>query len=173
MFRLTIEDVFFIRGRGSVVTGKIEAGTVHTGDEALIDGNGPVRVDGIEAFRKVLDQASAGENVGLLFSTLEKSQLRRGAVVSSAGDAAPPAEPRAPETPVTPGGDPRFAQVHAQRAQFLEMHTAGLMTEEQIDESLRALTFAADHRQWLMKARTDDWYSSVDGTEWRPDTPPA
>ncbi len=60
MFRMTIAEVFFIRGRGSVATGKIEAGTLRVGDDVLIDGNGPVRVDGIEAFRKMLEQAAAG-----------------------------------------------------------------------------------------------------------------
>ena len=172
MFRMTIADVFFIRGRGSVVTGKIEDGTLRVGDEVLIDGSGPVRVDGIEAFRKVLKQAAAGENVGLLFSKLEKSQLKPGAVITGASDttasAVPSPSPSAPRS----GRDPRFASIEQQRAQFLEMRRAGLMSEEQIDESLRGLIFAADHRQWLMKAAGESWFSSSDGESWNQDTPP-
>ena len=169
---VTIDDVFFIRGRGAVATGKVEEGTLRVGDEVLIDGAGPVRVDGIEAFRKRLNEASAGENIGVLFSQLERDQLRRGAVITAAGDGASlissPAAPTAP----TSGRDPRFASTKEQRTQFLGMRDAGLMTDEQIDESLRGLIFSADRRQWLLTAHSNAWLSSVDGTEWHPDTPP-
>lgn len=171
MFRMTIEDVFFIRGRGSVVTGKIEDGMLRVGDEVLIDGKGPVRVDGIEAFRKVLDQAAAGENVGLLFEKLEKSQLSPGAVVTAAGETSTFAMPGATSSPPPSGRDPRFASTEAQRTQFLQLRSAGLMTDAQIDESLRSLIFAVDHRQWLLTGRSESWYSSVDGEDWAQDTP--
>ena len=172
MFRMTIADVFFIRGRGSVATGKIEDGTLRVGDEVLIDGNGPVRVDGIEAFRKLLEQAAAPENVGLLFSKLERGQLKPGAVITGVGDApATPVSGPAPPSPLS-RHDPRFATIEQQRAQLLEMRSAGLMTDAQIDESLRGLIFAADHRQWLMKAGSESWFSSSDGESWNQDTPP-
>ena len=173
MFRMTIADVFFIRGRGAVATGKIEDGTLRVGDEVLVDGSGPVRVDGIEAFRKVLEQAAAPENVGLLFSKLERSQLKPGAVITGAGDAPASAVPGPPPLGPLSGHDPRFASTEQQRAQLLEMRSAGLMTDAQIDEALRGLIFAADHRQWLMKAGSESWFSSFDGEEWRQDTPPA
>jgi hypothetical protein len=173
MFRMTIADVFFIRGRGSVATGKIEDGTLRVGDEVLVDGNGPVRVDGIEAFRKVLEQAAAPENVGLLFSKLERSQLKPGAVITGVGGARASAVPGpSPSGPVS-GHDPRFASTEQQRAQLLEMRSAGLCTDAQIDESLRGLIFAADHRQWLMKAGSESWFSSSDGESWDQDAPPA
>ena len=170
MFRMTIDDVFFIRGRGSVVTGRIADGTLRVGDEVMIDGKGPVRVDGIEAFRKVLEQAQAGDNVGLLFKKLAKNELTRGAVITAAGD--PSAFPSSPAPTPPSGRDPRFASTEAQRAQFLEMRGTGLMTDAQIDESLRGLIFDSDHRQWLLKAGSESWYSSSDGVEWTQDTPP-
>jgi translation elongation factor EF-1alpha len=180
---MTVDDVFFIRGRGAVATGRIEQGTLRTGDEVLIGGNGPFRVDGIEMFRKVLDEAHEGDNVGLLFKQLDRDQIPRGAIVTAGDDSvsafAPPSPTDAAPIPVatatgTSGSDPRFASVAAQRAQFLEMRQAGLMTDAQVDESLRSLIFVADRRQWLLKARDETWYSSVDGGEqWRPDTPPA
>jgi translation elongation factor EF-Tu-like GTPase len=84
VFRLTVDDVFSIRGRGTVVTGEVELGSVRVGDEVRIDGGGAVRLDGIEAFRKVLNEAQAGDNVGLLFSTLSRDDIRRGAVITDA-----------------------------------------------------------------------------------------
>jgi elongation factor Tu len=84
MFRLTVDDVFSIRGRGTVVTGEVELGSVRVGDEIRIDGGGAVRVDGIESFRKLLDEAQAGQNVGLLFSSLSRDDVSRGAVISDA-----------------------------------------------------------------------------------------
>lgn len=172
---MTVEDVFFIRGRGAVATGRIEEGTLRVGDEVVIGGAGPFRVDGIEMFRKVLDEAHAGDNIGVLFKKLEREQIPRGAIITAVGDPAPGyAQPSGPAAaPGASAPDPRFASTQAQRAQFLEMRGAGLMNDEQIDQSLRSLIFTADHRQWLLKAHDETWYSSVDGDEWRPDTPPA
>jgi hypothetical protein len=181
VFRMTVDDVFFIRGRGAVATGRIEEGSLRVGDEVRIGGNGPFRLDGIEMFRKVLDEAHQGDNVGLLFRQLERDQIPRGAIMTAGGDSASAFAPPSPTAaaPIaaatgtgTSASDPRFASVAAQRAQFLEMRQAGLMTDAQIDESLRSLIFAADRRQWLLKARDETWYSSPDGEEWFPDTPP-
>ncbi|WBQ03130.1 EF-Tu/IF-2/RF-3 family GTPase [Kribbella sp. CA-293567] len=85
-FTLPVEDVFAITGRGTIVTGRITSGTVRTGDQVLIMRAGqPVattRVTAIEAFRKTLTAASAGENVGLLLEGIDKSQVLAGDVIS-------------------------------------------------------------------------------------------
>jgi elongation factor Tu len=83
MAHMTVDDVFSIRGRGTVATGKIEDGTLRVGDEVWINDQGPVRIDGIEQFRAIVDQAQTGDEVGLLFRTLDKGQIERGDVVSS------------------------------------------------------------------------------------------
>jgi translation elongation factor EF-Tu-like GTPase len=85
-FALPVEDVFSITGRGTVVTGRITTGTVSEGDQVLIMRAGQqvamTRVTGVEAFRKVLKTASAGENVGLLLEGIDKSQVLAGDVIS-------------------------------------------------------------------------------------------
>lgn len=82
-FRLVVEDVFTISGRGSVATGTIETGTVKVGQEVRISRAGTVltttSVRGVEMFRKVLDSASAGDTVGLLLAKQEN--LMRGDVI--------------------------------------------------------------------------------------------
>ena len=90
MFRMTVEDIFFIRGRGLVATGRVEDGVLQVGDEVHIGDRGPFRVDGIEAFRKILDQAQAGDNIGVLFKGLDKGDIERGAVMTTgAGSSGP------------------------------------------------------------------------------------
>lgn len=176
MFRMTVADVFFITGRGLVATGKIEDGTLRVGDEVRVNNGPQVRVDGIEAFRKVLDQAQTGDNVGLLLKGLDRSDVKAGDVIT--GEAAPgdivgaqaPAPPPPAFTPPT-GKDPRFARAEAQRAQFLSMRESGLMSEAQIDEALNGLMFSAAGRHWLLRADGDAWYSS-DGGNWKHDSPP-
>ncbi len=87
---MTVEDVFVIKNRGLVATGRVESGTLRVGDTVTIDGGQGVQVDAIEKFRKKLDEATVGENVGVLFKGVDKSQIDRGAVLtSSGGDAAP------------------------------------------------------------------------------------
>ena len=89
-FRMTVEDVFVIKNRGLVATGRVESGTLRVGDTVTIDGGQGVAVDAIEKFRKKLDEATVGENVGVLFKGVDKSQIGRGTVLtSSGGDAAP------------------------------------------------------------------------------------
>jgi translation elongation factor EF-Tu-like GTPase len=83
MFRLTVEDVFAIRNRGIVATGRVESGTLRVGDTVQIDGTLEARVDAIEVFRKSIDEANAGENIGVLFKGVEKNQLNRGSVLTS------------------------------------------------------------------------------------------
>jgi elongation factor Tu len=87
-FRMTVEDVFSIAKRGTVVTGKIEQGTLNVGDEVTIQrGNGEKRalVTGIEMFRKTLNQANAGDNVGILLKDISKQDVQRGDVLLSPG----------------------------------------------------------------------------------------
>ena len=79
---MTVEDVFMINGRGTVVTGRIESGTVQVGMQVNVVRDGGVavttEVTGIEKFRKVLDTATAGDNVGLLLEGLSQEQLHAG-----------------------------------------------------------------------------------------------
>jgi translation elongation factor EF-Tu-like GTPase len=89
MFRLTVEDVFVIRNRGVVATGRVESGLLRVGDTVQIDGSLEARVDGIEVFRKKIDEAKIGDNIGVLFKDIEKSQLNRGSVLTAAGEFPP------------------------------------------------------------------------------------
>jgi len=87
-FRMTVEDIFNIKGRGTVVTGKIETGTLKVGDEIAIQGrNGEKRiiVSGIEMFRKTSNQAGTGDNVGLLLKDLDRSDVQQGDVLLPPG----------------------------------------------------------------------------------------
>jgi elongation factor Tu len=79
-FRMTVQDVFTIRGRGTVVTGQIENGTLNVGDEVSLLRNGSikrVKVAGIEIFQKQLQQAQAPAEVGVLFTNLDKRDIQR------------------------------------------------------------------------------------------------
>jgi hypothetical protein len=171
MFRMTVEDIFVIRGRGLVATGRVEDGTLRVGDEVQINADRRVRVDGIEAFRKMLEQASAGDNIGVLFKDLDRDDVKSGDLLSGEGASVGLPPPPPPPTTPAPGRDPRFAQAEAQRAQFLTMREAGLMSDAQIDESLRALMFSLDGRHWVLNAGSEHWFSS-DGGDWKHDTPP-
>lgn len=84
-FRMTVQDVFFIKGRGTVVTGQIESGTLSVGDEIQIQGKSSSKtavVTGIEMFRKVLTQVQAGDNVGVLLKDISKQDVQRGDVLT-------------------------------------------------------------------------------------------
>jgi translation elongation factor EF-Tu-like GTPase len=86
---MTVADVFAIRNRGTVATGRVESGTLRVGDTVQIDSTLRARVDGIEAFRKSIDEAKVGDNIGVLFKGIEKSQLSRGSVLTAAGEFPP------------------------------------------------------------------------------------
>jgi elongation factor Tu len=91
-FLMAIEDVFSIKGRGTVVTGRIERGKVHINDEIEILGfTEPKKtvVTGVEMFRKLLDQGQAGDNVGCLLRGIEKEQIERGQVLAKGGTITP------------------------------------------------------------------------------------
>ena len=84
LFRMTVQDVFSIRGRGTVVTGQIESGTLNVGDEISFRRQGSFKktvVMGIEAFRKLLQQAQAGDNVGVLLRDINKDDIQRGDIL--------------------------------------------------------------------------------------------
>jgi elongation factor Tu len=91
-FLMPIEDVFSITGRGTVVTGKIESGTVHVGDEIEIVGIKPTAkttCTGVEMFRKLLDEGQAGDNVGVLLRGTKKEEVERGQVLARPGSITP------------------------------------------------------------------------------------
>jgi len=94
-FLMPIEDVFGIKGRGTVVTGRIERGRIRPGDEVEIVGFGPTRrtvVTSVEMFRKVLDEGIAGDNVGCLLRGVERDEVERGMVLAKPGSITPHTE---------------------------------------------------------------------------------
>ena len=91
-FLMAIEDVFSIKGRGTVATGRIERGVVKVNEEVEIIGFGDTKktvVTGVEMFRKLLDQGQAGDNVGCLLRGVEKDQIERGQVLAKPGSITP------------------------------------------------------------------------------------
>ena len=91
-FLMPIEDIFSISGRGTVVTGRVERGTVKVGEEMEIVGFRDTQkkvITGVEMFKKLLDQGEAGDNVGLLVRGLEKDEAERGQVVAKPGSITP------------------------------------------------------------------------------------
>jgi elongation factor Tu len=91
-FLLPVEDVFSITGRGTVGTGRVERGRVKVGDEVERVGLKETRktvVTGVEMFRKLLDEAQAGDNIGILLRGIEKEELERGMVVAAPGSITP------------------------------------------------------------------------------------
>ena len=91
-FLMPIEDVFGIKGRGTVVTGRVERGIVKAGEEVEIVGFGETRkttCTGVEMFRKTLDSGEAGDNVGCLLRGIEREDIERGQVLSKPGSIKP------------------------------------------------------------------------------------
>ncbi len=121
-FLMPIEDVFSIKGRGTVGTGRIERGTIKPGDEVEIVGLRPTRktvVTGVEMFNKTLDQGLPGDNVGCLLRGVEKKELERGQVLAAPGSITPhtrfegevyvlTADEGGRKTPFFPGYRPQF-----------------------------------------------------------------
>ncbi len=94
-FLMAVEDVFSIKGRGTVVTGRIERGTIKVNEEIEIVGIKPTKksvVTGIEMFHKLLDQGQAGDNAGILLRGVEKDDVERGQVLAKAGSITPHSE---------------------------------------------------------------------------------
>src|SRR5438552_1714600 len=91
-FLMSIEDVFGIKGRGTVATGRVDRGTIKVGEDVEILGIREARksvVTGVEMFRKLLDQGEAGDNIGLLLRGLERDDIERGQVVAKPGSVKP------------------------------------------------------------------------------------
>ncbi len=91
-FLMPIEDVFAIKGRGTVVTGRVERGKVKLGDEVEIVGLKETRttvVTGVEMFRKLLDEGMAGDNIGVLLRGIERTEVERGQVLAKPGSIQP------------------------------------------------------------------------------------
>ncbi len=95
-FLMPVEDIFSITGRGTVATGRIERGRIHTGDPVEIiglqEGSMKSTVTGVEMFRKILDEGEAGDNVGLLLRGIDKNEIKRGMVVCAPGTVTPHTE---------------------------------------------------------------------------------
>jgi len=91
-FLMPIEDVFSISGRGTVVTGRVERGKVKVGEEVEIVGFAPTRktvATGVEMFRKLLDEGTAGDNIGVLLRGIKKEEVERGQVLAKPGSITP------------------------------------------------------------------------------------
>jgi elongation factor Tu len=91
-FLMSVEDVFSITGRGTVATGRVERGRVKVGDNVELVGIQDTKksvVTGIEMFRKVMDEAQAGDNIGILLRGIEKDQIERGQVICAPGTIQP------------------------------------------------------------------------------------
>jgi elongation factor Tu len=91
-FLMPIEDVFSIKGRGTVVTGRVERGVVKVNEEIEIVGLKETRkrvVTGVEMFRKLLDQGQAGDNIGCLLRGIDREEVERGMVLAKAGSITP------------------------------------------------------------------------------------
>ncbi|MFQ5341422.1 MAG: elongation factor Tu, partial [Anaerolineae bacterium] len=92
-FLMPIEDVFSIKGRGTVVTGRVDRGVVHVGDEieivGLSDEIEKTVVTGVEMFRKILDEGQAGDNIGVLLRGIDRDEVERGQVLAKPGSITP------------------------------------------------------------------------------------
>ena len=91
-FMMPVEDVFSIKGRGTVVTGRVDRGKIHTGDEVEIVGLRPTRktvCTGVEMFHKTLDEGMAGDNCGLLLRGINRDDVERGMVIAKPGSITP------------------------------------------------------------------------------------
>jgi elongation factor Tu len=91
-FLMPIEDVFSIKGRGTVATGRVERGLLKVGEEVEVVGIRPVQrtiATGVEMFKKILDQAQAGDNIGALLRGIERTDIERGQVLAKPGSITP------------------------------------------------------------------------------------
>ncbi len=94
-FLMPVEDVFSIKGRGTVATGRVERGVVKVNDEVEVVGINPTKkvvVTGVEMFKKLLDQGQAGDNIGVLLRGVERTDIERGQVLAKPGSITPHTE---------------------------------------------------------------------------------
>ena len=83
MFRMAVEDVFTIRRRGTVATGRVESGQLRVGDVVRVNDGDSFTVTGIEMFRKNTDTAGPGETVGILLKDADEGQINRGDILTA------------------------------------------------------------------------------------------
>ena len=124
---MPIEDVFGIKGRGTVATGRIERGIVNTGETVELvgihDKSRQLVVTGVEMFKKTLDQGEAGDNVGLLLRGIEREELERGQVLAKPGSVKPGTKFKAEVLrPLQGGGRPPHAVLRRLPAAVLPAH---------------------------------------------------
>lgn len=169
-FVMTIKDIFSIP-RGPVVTGTVEQGIVRTGQQIEITGGGITRravVKIVELFRKVLTEAHAGQNVGLLLEGVRREDLAVGQMMRTATASA---APRPAAGSVAPVADPRFGRAEAEYARLRQAFDDGTLTADAFEGALSKLTFEYGGRYWMIGANTGQWYASQ-GDQWVTATPP-
>jgi len=151
--RMTIDDVFHITGRGVVAVGKVDAGIVMVGDDIEIRQNGLLAanatVTGVEMFRKQMDVAGVGDNVGLLLSGVTKEQLKRGMQIVSPG-AASAGFNSTPAKPVTVDGVPVTTTFNTSGTpgSGTAPQFSSFNKDETVDELSNAAASAADHKDF-------------------------
>jgi len=151
--RMTIDDVFHITGRGVVAVGKVDAGIVMVGDDIEIRQNGLLAanatVTGVEMFRKQMDVAGVGDNVGLLLSGVTKEQLKPGMQIVSPG-AASAGFNSSPAKPVTVDGVPVTTTFNTSGAPGggTEFEFSSFNKDETVDRLSDAAASAADHKDF-------------------------
>ena len=125
-FLMPVEDVFGIKGRGTVATGRIERGIVKVGDEVELVGVKPTRkivVTGVEMFKKLLDEGRAGDNVGCLIRGIEREEIERGQVLAKPGSIKPHTKFTRPGLrPDQGGGRPPYPLLQRLPAAVLPAH---------------------------------------------------
>ena len=137
-FLMPVEDVFSITGRGTVATGRIETGMVHTGDELEIVGLGSEKrktvCTGVEMFRKILDQGEAGDNVGLLLRGVDKKEIKRGHVLAKPGSITPHTKFKAEVYVLKKEEGGRHTPFHNNYRPQFYLHTLDITGEIQLPE---------------------------------------
>jgi hypothetical protein len=180
-FELTITDVFQIRGRGTVVTGRVARGTVRVGDAIDVHPAGGAvrvgRIDGIERFREVLDEANAGDNVGLLLSGDAAEGVRAGEIVTSRDAPSRTTDGSSPGRPPASASrgqhrDSRFDRVEAEYRRLRDDLERGAIGPKDLDVALDRAVFELGGRYWMIGANSGRWYGS-EGGRWVEAEPPA
>ena len=153
-FLMPVEDVFGIKGRGTVATGRIERGIVKVGEEVEIVGIKDTRkvvVTGVEMFKKLLDEGRAGDNIGCLLRGIEREEIERGQVLAKPGSIKPHTKFSARVYVLTQGGGrPPHALLQRLPAAVLPAH----------DRRHRRHRPAPAAPRWSCPATTSTWTSS-------------
>ena len=151
-FLMPVEDVFTITGRGTVATGRVEKGTLKLQDKVEIVGIRPTvetTVTGIEMFRKVLDQAVAGDNIGALLRGIERTQIERGQVLAKPGSIKP-------HTQFT---GQVYVLTKEEGGRHTRSSTAIVPSSTSVQPTLPATSSFPTASKWLCPATTSRWKS--------------